>query len=78
MQTSTSLTTTTAISSVLALLTVLCIGWKMQYRLAELDGEMIDVFSWQSNPALTTGKGMVNRERKTFQTDTIWNWECKD
>lgn len=50
----------------------------MQYRLAELDGEMIDVFSWQSNPALTTGKGMVNRERKTFQTDTIWNWECKD
>lgn len=56
IQTSTSLTTTTAVSSELNLLTVLSTGWKM---LDELDGElMIDVSSWQSNPALITGKGV--------------------
>lgn len=59
IQTSTSLTTTTAVSSELNLLTVLSTGWKMQYGLDELDGElMIDVSSWQSNPALITGKGV--------------------
>lgn len=68
MQIPVTLTTTTVISSVLTLLTMPCVGWKIQNGLAELDGEMTDVSSLHVNSALITKKGMVSRKRKIFQT----------